>query len=541
MTLIQCQYPGCKFVAENDSEAVAVAMFNSHLLSHSRPTTNTTPKQKPPPIQRPEIKQDVTEEDWATFLQEWNHFKRCTLLPQGSIADQLFQCCERGLGRLLLRENPDVITGGETSLLEAMKKMAVVKVATSVRRQNLMALKQDHGESFREFYANVKSAAATCAYTIKCPHACCDANANIDYTSMVVKEILVAGIADNEIRKDVLGWSELDDKGDKEVVKFVEEKEIARNAWAGKATGAAGISGFKKAHRSTNDEATSIKSKLAQKGNCSKCGSQISLYKSYRSGNMNRTPFHMCGKCHRDSTKSNNQADGRDTSSRKTADEPSDTNAITSFIGAMTDTSADPRKPPVQPVTPMGTLRTSREGPSAQSLVDKLRPVQPAPAMAEEPSQSSNAHWQSVVLDHHIFTPGGWQKVHALKHPTLRLRVSTLKKDYSEFSVPFPKIAPKHVDVVVDSGAQSCLWSRREFIRSGFNPKGLIPVRHIMKAANAAPIKIDGAILLRLSGHNKDGKDIEAAVMTYISPDSNDFFISKEAMIQLGIIPHNFP
>ena len=161
--------------------------------------------------------------------------------------------------------------------------------------------------------------------------------------------------------------------------------------------------------------------------------------------------------------------------------------------------------------------------------------------MAEEPSQSSNAHCQSVVLDHHIFTPGGWQKVHALKHPTLRLRVSTLKKDYSEFSVPFPKIAPKHVDVVVDSGAQSCLWSRREFIRSGFNPKDLIPVRHIMKAANAAPIKIDGAILLRLSGHNKDGKDIEAAVMTYISPDSNDFFISKEAMIQLGIIPHNFP
>ena len=96
---------------------------------------------------------------------------------------------------------------------------------------------------------------------------------------------------------------------------------------------------------------------------------------------MNRTLFHMCGKCHRDSTKSNNQgsgADGRDTSSRKTADEPSDTNAIISFIGAMTNTSADPRKPPVQPVTPMGTLRTSREGPSAQSLVDQPRPVQPA-------------------------------------------------------------------------------------------------------------------------------------------------------------------
>ena len=60
--------------------------------------------------------------------------------------------------------------------------------------------------------------------------------------------------------------------------------------------------------------------------------------------------------------------------------------------------------------------------------------------------------------------------------------------------MPLPKISPRVVDVVVDSGAQSCLWSRREFIKCGFDIEDLIPVNHSMKAANAAPITIDGAI-----------------------------------------------
>ena len=62
-----------------------------------------------------------------------------------------------------------------------------------------------------------------------------------------------------------------------------------------------------------------------------------------------------------------------------------------------------------------------------------------------------------------------------------------------------------------------------------------------MKAANKSPISIDGAIFLRLSGTTKNGCQVQAAVMVYISPDAKDFFLSKEAMIQLGIIDADFP
>jgi hypothetical protein len=69
----------------------------------------------------------------------------------------------------------------------------------------------------------------------------------------------------------------------------------------------------------------------------------------------------------------------------------------------------------------------------------------------------------------------------------------------------------------------------------------IIPVHHTMKAANTAPISTDGAILLKLSGRSEHGEAVKAAVMTYISPDTDSFFLSKEAMIQLRIILHDFP
>ena len=134
--------------------------------------------------------------------------------------------------------------------------MAVIQIATSVRRNNLLQTKQDSGESFREFYANVKAVAATCAFQIDCCHACCAEKNSIDYTHLVVKDILVAGVADSDIRKDLLGWSELDTKSDKEVVKFVEEKEMALKAWSGsssKGSNVGGLSGYRKNKKNEND------------------------------------------------------------------------------------------------------------------------------------------------------------------------------------------------------------------------------------------------------------------------------------------------
>ena len=107
------------------------------------------------------------------MIGEWKRYKRITKLLASEFADQLFQCCERPLARLLLKENPDFIEEGEQALTEAIKKMAVLQVAISVRRSKLLSTKQEPGQLFREFFANVPASASTCDYTIRCLSTCC--------------------------------------------------------------------------------------------------------------------------------------------------------------------------------------------------------------------------------------------------------------------------------------------------------------------------------------------------------------------------------
>ena len=154
-------------------------MHSSHMLIHQQPAPvqqPTAPVQQSTaekPIDRPEVCQECSEEDWSAFLIEWGHYKRSCKVTDARASDSLYQCCEPSLRRLLIREDPGVLTKSETEVTEAIKQLAVIKKPISIRRTTLLAAKQKHGEPFREFYANVKASALTCNFSVVCHHACC--------------------------------------------------------------------------------------------------------------------------------------------------------------------------------------------------------------------------------------------------------------------------------------------------------------------------------------------------------------------------------
>ena len=621
-TRIRCQVTGCDYVAEHTSENVAIALLTSHGQNHKKS------KQKAQ-IDRPECKQDISIEEWQEFESDWSRFKRSHDVDD-DVANQLFHCCVIPLRSLLIKENPNIIHEGEEALLNAMKQMAVLHVATSVRRANLLSTKQESGQTFRQFYANVRAAASTCGFSVRCPQTCCSLRQQngqpaphppVDYSPMVIKDILIAGIEDQEILKDVLGMADLDTKTDKDIVKFVEEKEIARNALASSGSANALSGSNKSSYRKTippQAEAEN-KKKLALKGKCADCQKEIHLYKKYASGKLNKDAFKVCNGCYRKTKPSD--------SKKENNNEPGEASAVFSFIGALNveeDTASSHAmgiarhdKPneegfelahlPVKialsnhalskfrrcsevELCPVGVLAKSgshiKECLVGEDVLQKLKCSRAqivkgrifvklesggvviekmikviesangllldARTVADLQGQDTGscpldaghetcANSSYVVLNHHIFTPSGWSRVSKLSHPKLRVRIHTDPADYDQLNAVQPTIVPKYIDVVADSGAQSCLWSRSEFLRSGFSMKDLVPVRHVMKAANCAEITIDGAILLRLSGMTQDGSNYEAAVMVYISPNVKSLFLSKEVMIQLGIIAPSFP
>ena len=62
-----------------------------------------------------------------------------------------------------------------------------------------------------------------------------------------------------------------------------------------------------------------------------------------------------------------------------------------------------------------------------------------------------------------------------------------------------------------------------------------------MHAANNQGIKILGAMALRITGRDARGDPVETRQLTYVTDNSDKFFISREACADLGVVSNTFP
>ena len=89
--------------------------------------------------------------------------------------------------------------------------------------------------------------------------------------------------------------------------------------------------------------------------------------------------------------------------------------------------------------------------------------------------------------------------------------------------------------------AQCCLWGLADCLAAGFNQSDMIPVRQKLNVVSRMCINIYGAVILRMNGVSQDEKKHSCAAIVYVSTDVSGFYLSKKAMIQLQIIPADFP
>ena len=106
-----------------------------------------------------------------------------------------------------------------------MRSLAVIPVATCVLRTELLQLRQERDEAFRAFTARVRGKAETSAY-----NAVCECGKNVDYTDHITRDVLLNGIYDPDIRREVLGTLDILTKPVNDVIALVEIIEMARNA-----------------------------------------------------------------------------------------------------------------------------------------------------------------------------------------------------------------------------------------------------------------------------------------------------------------------
>lgn len=117
--------------------------------------------------------------------------------------------CRTGLEAI-----PDVAVGPVLTLLAAMRSLAVLLVVMCILCTELLQLRQECDKASHAFSARLRGKAEACTNTV------CECGKTVDYTSHIIRDVLINGIHDSDIRRDIVN----------DVLALVENREMARNA-----------------------------------------------------------------------------------------------------------------------------------------------------------------------------------------------------------------------------------------------------------------------------------------------------------------------
>ena len=225
---VKCPLPGCNF-STGEVPEVAVALLNTHALLHSGSSGATAARGQGPKLERPRVECGISIEEWNIFQRRWTVFRNGSDISDSHVSTQLFQCASEGLGDAMLKVDPDVTTRDIDTVIASMKSLAVIPVAIGVLRAELLEMHQKRDESFRSFATRVRGKAETCNFVTKNDCTCGKRN-TVDYTENTPGNVLVAGIYDVDIRRDILAIDGVVGKATNEVVALVERAEMALDA-----------------------------------------------------------------------------------------------------------------------------------------------------------------------------------------------------------------------------------------------------------------------------------------------------------------------
>ena len=319
---LKCPVLGCSwtyessFGAEQSFKLIDIHVGRDHATQQaSVATAVAAPKLTPPTIDM-----GVDPETWQTFAIRWSQYCQGSQLDGPMKSLKLFQCASESLGNLLLKSNPNITDCPSDVVMRAMEKLAVIPSAKGVTRSELMKMRQGNDELARTFAAKVQGKAQICDFTVpfKCPCGCAE-TFRVDYTQEVIKDVLVAGIADTDIQTSLFDVEGLEERSVNDIISLIERKEKARKAYH--QSGVSGISTFKRSRNQTLANQRRQPQKQSPTIPCPQCKRQ---YRRFNGRNVKA--FEFCIDCFRSRSKPG-QSVSNNALMKQTADDEADDEA----------------------------------------------------------------------------------------------------------------------------------------------------------------------------------------------------------------------
>ena len=228
MPNISCGYPTCTFTTGELPSAAAAAVLNSHTAYHAQQQSMPAPA-KVEKVPRPTIDTICTTEDWSYFESRWNEYRSATQIQGRELKLQLLACCSEPLRKSLHKINPTISDESEQNIITAIRKLSVQEENKMIARVKLSNMRQDDAEKIPQFVARLKGQASTCKYTSISQCSNCHNQVTHDYTNDMVRDALIKGITDSDIRQDILG--EIDQNMSLEqVMQYISAKAQAKQS-----------------------------------------------------------------------------------------------------------------------------------------------------------------------------------------------------------------------------------------------------------------------------------------------------------------------
>ena len=292
----------------------------------------------------------------------------------------------------------------------------------------------------------------------------------------MIRDTLLKGICDVEIRREVLGTANILTTAINDVIALVESKEMARNA-----APISDVSAFKR------QKTAPVAHDGSEKSPCPVCKQLFSLYSKGPRG-WNSTPHTLCIDCFRSRRRKKHHNQASPTSA-----------AIQNERSHL----------PVNNDSHLGAILPTNSSTESNDAED----------------------------NHHALVNDQWVKANMREHPTISVNISM---DQAWCRSKHPPPIAKNVVAIADTGAQTNVWSLREFLAAGFERSILLPAPNLV-AANHSRISIDGAFFGVIQGNSRDGQRVQCHAMIYISSDVSTLYLSQETLADLGVLSPCFP
>ena len=490
---IQCPAPGCdvQWSLATPTEILTRLIDIHSATTHQSPTPARTTAARVEKVRRPTVSAAGTSETWAYFEQRWSDYKQATHLEGHDTVFELLECCDEALRKDLTRTFGALATSDEQTVLANIKTLAVRQENVMVARVQLQQMRQDRDEPVRAFAARLKGQAGVCNFSIKCTSATCQKT--IDYGEIMVRDALIRGLEDEEIRLDILGESK-QDMSLEDALRYVDAKESGKRSASrlvnNPSTMTAATSSYKRQEKGRQ-------LKPADTSPCGYCG-KLGHGQSKQDRERKCPAYnHKCTKCgipHHFANVCRRSSQARSTTSPNALDDSS-------------------------------------------SIFNSLCEV-----IDDKTSSDTN----SVSLDHHIYNEfcKAWQKRASDPQPFVNVTIEAVPSDAKSLgftpTISTPTSAVSY-SAMADTGCQSCLAGLGLLRKMGLSQHNLLPVKMTMTAANSGAIDIVGALPLRVSGISPCKTRLETYQMVYFTSATDRMFLSKQACVALGMITATFP